>query len=425
MRVALDYGKAGIEAEVPDDAEILSMAPMPGLDRIEERLFESLRTPSGAAPLLDLARGRSDACVVISDITRPVPNSVILPPILATLENAGMARDAITILIATGLHRPNEGEELLELVGPEIAQEYRIENHRARDRGSLAYVGETSAGAPIWVDRLYLEADLKIATSLIEPHLMAGYSGGRKAICPGLMGVDTVKVLHGPELMGHPGSAEGIIEGNPFHQQALEVARTVGVDFTLNVAMNEERRITGIFCGDLEKAHAEGVEFVEEAALATVDEAVDVVVTTSAGFPLDLTFYQAVKGMTSVLPILREGGTIVIAASCDEGLGSREFSELLLQTSGLEEFAEKLESPDFFVVDQWQLQELCKVLATARVKLYSPKIARDYGATLPMVDVVPSVEAGITEAFRGSRGNPRVAVVPKGPYVLPRLSSGR
>ena len=371
MKVSLDYGRNGIEVEVPDDAEILSMAAIPGLDRIEEQLFVSLRAPSGTPPLLDLARGRSDACVVISDITRPVPNSTILPPILATLENAGIPRDAITILIATGLHRPNEGEELVELVGAEIAQEYRIENHRARDRGSLAYLGETSAGAPIWVDRLFLEADLKIATSLIEPHLMAGYSGGRKAICPGLMGVDTVKVLHGPKLMGHPGSAEGIIEGNPFHEQALEVAKTVGVDFTLNVAMNEQRQITGIFCGDLEDAHAEGVAFVEAAALATVEEAADVVVTTSAGFPLDLTFYQAVKGMTAVLPILREGGTIVIAASCDEGLGSPEFSELLLQTTRVEEFACKLESPDFFVVDQWQLQELCKVLAKARVKLYS------------------------------------------------------
>ena len=425
MIVALDYGRKGIKAEVPDDAEILSMAAMPGLDRIEERLYESLRAPSGTAPLLDLARGREDACVVISDITRPVPNSVILPPILDTLENAGIARDAITILIATGLHRPNEGEELVELVGSEIVQKYCIENHRARDRRSLAYLGDTSAGAPIWVDRLYLEADLKIATSLIEPHLMAGYSGGRKAICPGLMGVDTVKVLHGPELMGHPRSAEGIIEGNPFHEQALEVARTVGVDLTLNVAMNEKRQITGIFSGDLEKAHAEGVAFVEEAALATVDEAVDVVVTSSAGFPLDLTFYQAIKGMTAVLPIFREGGTIVIAASCDEGLGSREFSELLLETTGLDEFAGKLESPDFFVVDQWQLQELCKVLAKARVKLYSQKIARDFGASLPMVDVVPSVEAGIDEALRDSGKKVRVAVVPEGPYVLPRLRSSR
>ena len=425
MKVALDYGRKGIEVEVPDDAEILSMASRPGLDRIEERIYESLRGPSGTPPLLDLARGRSDACVVISDITRPVPNSTILPPILATLENAGILRHAITILIATGLHRPNEGAELVELVGSEIAEEYRIENHRARDRASLTYLGDTSAGAPIWVDRLYQEADLKIATSLIEPHLMAGYSGGRKAICPGLMGVDTVKVLHGPELMGHPRSSEGVIEGNPFHEQALEVAKTAGVDFTLNVAMNEERQITGIFCGDLEKAHAEGVEFVEEAALATVDEAVDLVVTTSAGFPLDLTFYQAVKGMTAVLPILREGGTIVIAASCDEGLGSPEFSDLLLQTTGIEEFARKLESPDFFVVDQWQLQELCKVLAKARVKLYSRKIARDFEASLPMVEVVPSVKAGIDEALRDSGSKARVAVVPNGPYVLPRLSSSR
>ena len=422
MRIDLDYGRDGLAVEVPDSAEVLSMATAPELDNIEHRCRQAMEHPLGCPSLHELAQGRRDACVVISDITRPVPNAAILPPLLTVLAEAGIPREAITILIATGLHRANEGSELIELVGDEIASSYRIENHRARDVNSLEYVGDTSAGAPIWIDRLYLQADLKIATSLIEPHLMAGFSGGRKAICPGLMGVDTMKVLHGPELMGHPRTAEGIIEDNPFHLQALEVAQTVGVDFTLNVAMNDRREITGIFSGELVRAHEEGVAFVRQTATAVAQTAADIVVTSSAGFPLDLTFYQAVKGMTAALPIVRDGGTIVIAASCDEGLGSEEFGQLLLATTDAHEFIERLQRPDFFTVDQWQLQEMCKVLARARVKLFSHTITRQYGA-LPLVGVVPSVEVAIREALDEYGSEARVAVVPKGPYVLTQLQS--
>jgi len=181
--------------------------------------------------------------------------------------------------------------------------------------------------------------------------------------------------LHGPELMGDPRSAEGIIDGNPFHQQSLEVAQKAGVDFTLNVSMNARRQITGIFCGELEKAHAEGVRRVEAQNGAQLDESVDIVVTTSAGYPLDLTFYQSVKGMTAVLPIVEEGGTIIIVARCAEGLGGPEFQELLLETASARAFMEQLEDPDFFVIDQWQLQELCKVLLRARVVLVSEGVA--------------------------------------------------
>ena len=424
MRLTLDYGREGLSVQVPDHARLLSMRTIPGLDEIEKRVYDVLQSPNGTPPLSSLARGCRDACVVISDITRPVPNSTILPPILATLEESGIAKDAITILVATGLHRPNEGNELVQLVGPEIAASYRIENHCARDREKLAYVGDTSIGAPIWVDKLYLDAELKIATSLIEPHLMAGYSGGRKAICPGLMGVDTMKILHGPELMGHPKAAEGIIEGNPFHQQALEVAKTIGVDFILNVALNEHREIVGLFSGELEAAHAQGIRFVEASATATIGSVADVVVTTSAGFPLDLTLYQAVKGMTAALPIVKDGGTIVIAASCDNGLGSDEFAELLLAFDGVDNFIGKIERPDFFVVDQWQLQELCKVIKKVKVKLYSETISQKFGNELPIIETISSVEKGIDQAMGEYGRNAPVVVIPQGPYVLPRVTSG-
>lgn len=420
MRLCLDYGTQGLEVEVPDHAQVLSMAGAPGLEAIEVGIEQALQNPMGTNSLARLAQGRRSACIVISDITRPVPNALILPPILRTLEAAGMARQDITILVGTGLHRPNEGEELVRLVGEFVAANYHIVNHRARDQDSLVFLGHTSGGAPIWIDRIYVDADLKIATSLIEPHLMAGFSGGRKAICPGIMGVETMKVLHGPKLMGDPRSAEGIIAGNPFHRQALEVALTAGVDFTFNVAMNDRREVTGLFAGDLEEAHARGVRFVEAQASAWVEEPVPIVVTTSAGYPLDLTFYQAVKGLTAVLPIVKPGGTIILAARCAEGLGGPEFTQLLADTHSPESFEARLDDPEFFVVDQWQLQELCKVLRKAKVVLCSAGVDGDSAHLRGLVSTVVTVEAGIEQARLQHGVDAAVAVIPRGPYVLAR-----
>ena len=417
MKLKIDYGRDGLDIEVPDSVQVMQMNAAAGLDRIEERLDQALARPLGTPALRELARGRKNACIVIADITRPVPNAIILPPMLRILEEEGIAREDITILVGTGLHRPNEGEELVQLVGAQIARDYRIVNHLSRQRETLTHLGTTSGGAPIWIDTLYVEADLKIATSLIEPHLMAGYSGGRKAICPGLMGVDTMRVLHGPELLGHPRACEGQIEGNPFHRQALEVAQRAGVDFTLNVAMNDRREITGIFCGDLEQAHAAGVSFVEKQNGAFIDEPADIVITSSAGLPLDLTFYQAIKGLTAALPIVRDGGMILIAARCAEGLGSPEFEEMLLNTSGADEFSSRLEDPDFFAIDQWQLQELGKVLNKAEVSIYSEGIAPQFRDRV-WVDVVSSVEEGLAAGLARCGTEARIAVVPKGPYVL-------
>ena len=417
MKLKIDYGRDGLDIEVPDSVQVMQMNAAAGLDRIEERLDQALSHPLGTPALRELARGRKNACIVIADITRPVPNAIILPPMLRILEEEGIAREDITILVGTGLHRPNEGEELVQLVGAQIARDYRIVNHLARQRETLTHLGTTSGGAPIWIDTLYVEADLKIATSLIEPHLMAGYSGGRKAICPGLMGVDTMRVLHGPKLLGHPRACEGQIEGNPFHRQALEVAQRAGVDFMLNVAMNDRREITGIFCGDLEQAHVTGVRFVEQQNGAFIDEPADIVITSSAGLPLDLTFYQAIKGLTAVLPIVRDGGMILIGARCAEGLGSPEFEDMLLNTSGPDEFSSRLEDPDFFAIDQWQLQELCKVLNKAEVAMYSEGIAPRFRDRV-WVDVVSSVEEGLAAGLARCGAEARIAVVPKGPYVL-------
>ena len=419
MRVRLDYGNEGLELDVPERASILEMSPTPGLQKVSKCMAEAFRQPIGTPPLAALAAGRHNACIVISDITRPVPNPVILPPMLGILEAAGIGRDQITILIGTGLHRPNLGEELALLVGPQIAAEYRVVNHDARDVDGHSYLGQTSMGMPIWADRRYAEADLKIATSLIEPHLMAGFSGGRKAICPGIMGVDTIRVFHGPQILAHPRAAEGIIEGNPVHRQSLEAAQRTGADFTVNVVMNDRRQVTEIFCGELEKAHDAGVRYLEEEASAYIDEPADIVITSSAGFPLDLTFYQSVKGLTAVAPIVRDGGTILMAARCEEGLGGREFADIV--TSGLEpaDFLRQLEDPDFFSIDQWQVQKLCSVAEKADVGIFSQGIT-EFAPSIKMVQHLPDLSAALGQALNLHGPEATIAVVPRGPYVLCR-----
>ena len=416
----LDYGKGGLPIELPDDACVLSMASTSGLDAPGEHIRAGLGKPIATASLAELAATQGDACVVISDITRPVPNAIILPEVLSVLERSGIARDAITILIGTGLHRPNEGDELVELVGESVAASYRIVNHFARRQEQLKHLGQTPMGMPIWVNSTFANAGLKIAISLIEPHLMAGYSGGRKAICPGICGVETIRFFHGPEILSHPKATEGCIEGNPVHEQSLAVARAVGVDFSVNVTMNEDRQVTGVFCGELDAAHREGVRYVKEQASAFVDAPADIVITSSAGHPLDLTLYQAIKGLTAVLPVVRQGGTIIIAARCEEGIGSPEFTQLLFGVETVDEFLQRIRQPGFFVVDQWQLQELCKVIRMADVWLYSEGISSRV-ESLPLFKLTDSVGAALRAASERHGPGARVAVVPRGPYVLPRL----
>lgn len=420
MRVRLDYGTDGLTVEVPEErfAGVLSISPRPPLADPGGAVEAALAEPIGAPPLAELARGRESACVVISDITRPVPNRVLLPPLLALLERNGIRRDRITILVGTGTHRPNEGEELVAMVGERIACDYRIVNHVARDAGAHRYLGCAPHGTPVHVDRIFLDADLKISTALIEPHFMAGYSGGRKAICPGICSMETVRVWHGPRFIGHENADSGRVDGNPVHEDALAAARMAGLDFILDVALDEERRITGVYAGDVETAWRAGVRHVADVVEAPLDAPVDVVLTTCAGYPLDLTFYQAVKGMVGAMPIVRPGGTILIAVRCAEGIGSPDFTRILLENDDLEAFVARTYDPDYFVPDQWEAHELAKALRKAEVLCYTEGIDSRTLARC-FVTPVPSVEEGLARALAKHGPVARLAVIPKGPYVVP------
>jgi lactate racemase len=423
MRVHLEYGRTGLDVELPGERLVRTLAykQAPPLTDPLATLRDRLARPNGTASLAELASGRRDATIAICDITRPVPNQLILPPILATLEAAGIPRRRITILIATGLHRPNEGDELVELVGREIVENYRIENHHGKVIAEHTYLGQSPRDVPIWIDSRYVEADLKITTGLIEPHLMAGFSGGRKLICPGLAALETVRVWHGPEFLEHPNADCGILKGNPVHEENTWIGRRAGCDFIVNVVIDAERRPLAFVAGDMEQAFLEGVEFVRGVVTDTLAEPVDVVVTSSAGYPLDTTFYQAVKGLTAALPIVKQGGTIILAASLTAGIGSPEFQRLFTENESLDVFVERILGKDYFVMDQWQLEELAKVRRKAKVKIVSDGLPAETIDTL-FVESAPSVEQAVADSLAEYGDTATLAVVPKGPYVLAQVA---
>jgi len=423
MQIKLEYGRTGLRVQLPDDLSIrtLSYKDAPPLSDPSGEVARVLEAPTGTSPLSQLAAGRRDACIVICDITRPVPNEMILRPMLTTLESAGIAREHITILVATGLHRPSTPDERIEMVGPHIAQQYRIVDHMGQDRDNHTYLGESPRGVPMWIDSRYVDADLKITSGLIEPHLMAGFSGGRKLICPGIAALETVKVWHGPDFLEHPKADCGILDGNPVHEENTYIAQQAGCDFIVNAVIDAERRPLKWVAGDMIEAFHEGVDFVRGVVTDTVPEPVDIVVTSCAGYPLDTTFYQAVKGLTGALPIVKQGGTIIMAASMSEGIGSPQFQQLFEENTSLEGFVERILGKDYFVMDQWQLEELAKVRRKANVKLVSDGLPADEVNRL-FVESAPSVEQALEESLAAYGRDASIAVIPKGPYVLAQVA---
>ncbi|MFN8640865.1 MAG: nickel-dependent lactate racemase [Candidatus Binatia bacterium] len=418
MHLRLDYGRTGLIVDLPDDVDVGLLEPRPGAPFADPAgaVAAALAAPIGTRPLAELAHGRRDAVVVISDKTRPIPYGVVLPPLLAALEAGGLTPERIEILVATGLHRANTADELAAMTSPEIVARYRIRNHVARDAAQHVHLGRTERGTELWIDRGYVDADLKVITGLIEPHLMAGYSGGRKAVAPGCAGVETMRSLHGAAMLESE-IGPGLIEGNPFHAELVGIARRVGVDCLCDVTIDRQRRLTGVYAGDLEQAHAAGVAAVEARVRAELDRPADVVVTSAAGFPLDDTYYQSIKGMIAALNVVRRGGTIILAAAIGEGIGGAEFQRLLAESATPDDFMARITSPGFFTIDQWMMQHLCQVRRKAEVIVVSDGLAR-----LPRTNLLAELAPTVEEALRRCRGRygarPHVAVIPEGPYVL-------
>jgi nickel-dependent lactate racemase len=358
----------------------------------------------------------------VCDITRPAPNRVVLPPALERLEAAGIQRERITILIATGLHRPATEGEIREICGEWVAENYRVVNHHARQLAEHRYLGDTASGTPVFVDERFVSADLHITLGFIEPHLMLGFSGGRKLIAPGLAAQETIKILHSPKFMRDFRAVEGSIEENPLHLELLEIARMARHDFLVDVALAQgtgQRPIAAVFAGEPVAAHRQGVEFISQVMLEILDEPVEAVITTAAGYPLDLTFYQAVKGITAASHIVKPGGKILLLAECAEGPGGAEFSQMLAKHPSDRGFMEEIAGAPV-VVDQWQLEKLALVIAKTEVLYYVPGLPRGYHVSL-WGKAYLTAEAAISALTSSLSPGARIAVIPEGPYVLAQV----
>lgn len=422
--VTLCYGRQGLTVELPDQcvAHELRMRKLPPLSDPIQAIQETLSHPIGCLPLCDLARGGRTACILVCDITRPVPNELLLSPIVSELETAGIPRSHITILIATGLHRPAPEDEKRFIIGDDgIYESVRVENHHPQDDTAHVRLGTTEKGTPVLIDRRFVEADIKVVTGLIEPHWMAGYSGGRKLIVPGIAHRDTIMAFHSPVFMEHPQARNCILDGNPLFEDQLEVVDMLdGEIFGVNVVIDEGRRLVAVTSGSLLESHLEAVDVARQLCEVPTPQKFCTIVTSAGGFPLDKTYYQTIKGMYAPLDILLPGGSIVLVSECSEGWGSQQFMEAqkLLNGLGPEGFVKRISGPTFpAIIDQWQTEKLAQTLQKARIFLHSPNLGGK-NWSLTCVEKARTAEEAVAESMERS-GDKNVAVIPEGPYVIP------
>lgn len=430
MEISLNYGKEGLAVPLDDGWRVTTLVKpsMPLLADPHAAMAEALARPVASPqlaspPLAEQARRAgpgANACILICDITRPVPNGVILPPLVRTLLESGLSPERIQVLVATGLHRPNEGEELAEVVGDAwVLETCPVHNHDARDDGAHVDLGLTSRGTRVRLDRRFVEADLRIVTGLVEPHFMAGFSGGRKVIAPGVAHAETITTFHSARFMEDPRAANCVLEGNPLHAEQLEIVEMVGGAMAVNVVIDEERRPAFLNFGEVVASHGEAVEFLRVYAEVPVRERFSTVLTSAAGYPLDKTYYQTVKGMVGAMDILAPGGDLIIASACSEGMGSPEYvaAQRRLVAQGPEGFLASIMGKTHADVDEWQTEMQLKPMRQGQIHLYTEGLSESEQA-LTGVARAPSV----TEALRASvarSGDPRIAVIPEGPYVVP------
>jgi nickel-dependent lactate racemase len=427
MRVKMNYGKGGLFIDFPNswDLAVIEKPPMPILADPDGAVLKALADPVACGPLAEEAAGRRTACILICDITRPVPNSVILTPLIRELIQAGIEPNALTVLVATGLHRPNEGEELRELIGSDwVLETVKVVNHFARNDEDHVYLGNTSRGTPIKLDRRFVEADVKIATGLIEPHFMAGYSGGRKVVAPGIAHQDTITTFHNAGFLEHPSSDNCILEGNPLHEDLTEVVRLLGRLLAVNVVLDDQRNLSYVNFGEIGASHLEAVAYMRRYAEIPVLTKYRTVITSGGGYPLDKTYYQTVKGMVGALALIEPGGDIIIFSECSEGMGSKEYvnAQRRLKQLGVRGFRESLLHKSRAAIDEWQTEMQLKPMEIGKIHLFSELSAGDRSLT-----GIYCADDGISPLgfIRGivEPAGTSIAVIPEGPYVIPRYEN--
>jgi len=423
MDILLNYGKGSLKICLDEgtDLRIIEKQNMPVIDDPLSAISQAFSRGVGSRSLEEEAQGKSSACILICDITRPVPNGLILPGLIETLIKAGIPQESITVLIATGLHRPNTGDELLEVVGSrKVLETVKVENHYARKDEDHLLLCSSKSGLPIYIDRRFAHADLKISVGLVEPHFMAGYSGGRKLVIPGITGHETIAGFHSAKFLEHPQSRNCNLKDNPIHEFQLEGIRKLSSLFAVNVVIDEDRNLSFVNFGDIEKSHISAIEYLKQYAETRISEKFSTVITSAGGYPLDKTYYQTVKGMVGAMDILKPGGDLFIVSECSEGMGSDEYltAQKLLSCMGSKPFLNKLRSQKYANIDEWQTQMQVKPMEVGNIYLYAPRLLNSKGSQYTCVNVVSNLDASIRESINRSKDK-KIAVIPEGPYVIP------
>jgi nickel-dependent lactate racemase len=423
MRIRLAYGKNGLEIGVPDDHPVSVVEPryVPGLFDPAFSLSQALRQPMAAAPLREQVKPNEKVGIIFSDITRATPHQVIIPAILKELES--LPKENITLFCALGTHRPNTDAELRSLLGDDLVDGFRIVQNNAFDPSTQVKVGVTARGHEIWLNREVFACDLKILTGFIEPHFFAGFSAGGKLLMPGMAGQRTILGNHDAGMIGNPNATWGVTWGNPIWEEVREVAQQGGRLFLLNVTLNKDKEITGVFAGDLDTAHAAGCEFVRQTAMVSVPEPFDIVITSNSGYPLDLNLYQAVKGMSAAAKVVKQGGAIIIAAECWDGIPDHGlYGKLLRESSSPEELLDRICSPGFLEQDQWQAQIQVLVQLKADVYVYADHLT-DEQIRQALFIPCRKIESTLKDLLDRFGPQASICVLPEGPQTIPYIST--
>jgi lactate racemase len=421
--VEIPFGRRQLAVSLPPGSEP-TIIRKPSLAKLPDQaaaVRRALDHPVSAPPFAELARGPRSACILICDITRPVPNKLFLRPMIQDLMTGGISPEKISVVVATGLHRPNEGAELEELVGDRwVLETVKVENHFARNDADHVDLGFTrTRGTPVKIDRRFIDADLRIVTGLIEPHFMAGWSGGRKIVAPGVAGHETIRTFHSARFMEDPLAIQCNLVGNPLHEEQLEIVHMIGEIYALNTIIDEERDLIYVNFGEVIASHQAAVDFVERATAIPVGRRFKTLLTSSAGYPLDKTYYQTVKGMVTPLDILEPGGTLIVASECSEGFGSQEFrlAQKKLVELGPDRFLATLTAKSLAEVDEWQTEMQLKPMRLGRIQLFTTGLDEEE-RRMTGVELIDSIETALARSIAHHR-DPAIAVVPEGPYVVP------
>lgn len=430
MEVKFRYGREEILLKVPDNSKVYRSNYGRRSKPVNELLINSILNPVGCPSLKHQLKKRRSGhiVIVVSDITRPIPYSLFLPCFLTYLLSEGIKKEEIVILVATGMHRASTKDEKIFMFGKDIAEDYKIIDHNAENEEDLVRIeGRSWSGSEVKLNRYYADAGFRILTGLVEPHFMAGFSGGRKSVCPGLVSMDTIKMFHGYEFLNHPCASNGILENNPLHLEASSIARLCPSDFLINIILDQNKEINTTISGEQFLSHEGAIEYVKERSLVYVDNPVDLAVTSSGGYPLDDTFYQCVKGFVTCLPAIKQNGEIIAFGNCGEGIGSREYSSLIKKYSSRhDDFLQDIKNGKFFIKDQWEFQMHIRAIKKTGIRNLHFFTTGISGEELELLSVNPhavSIENLVNSIQKhidlDVASGKKVAIFPEGPYCSP------